>query len=791
VKPGARLGPYEIVAPLGAGGMGEVWRARDGRLGRDVAIKLLPAGCLTNPDRLRRFEQEARATAALSHPNILAIYDVGTDDGQPYIVEELLEGETLRERLRGGAMPLGSAVELAVQVAHGLAAAHGKGIVHRDLKPENVFVTADGVVKVLDFGLAKLTQPEPSELAIAEAATAPCNTASGAVLGTVGYMAPEQVRGQAVDHRADIFAFGCVLYEMLSGVSPFRKASAADTVSAILHEEPPPLSSSGAQVAPVMQELVSRCLEKRPADRFSSAHDLALALRAASGGQAVAPAVVRAAGWTRRWPWLLGACVLAVVAILAVQLVRRGQPAGGPGGERIRSIAVLPLANLSGDPEQEYFADGMTEELITDLSKIAALQVTSRTSVMRFKGTTRPIPEIAAALHVQGVVEGSVLRAGDRVRITAQLIDAGTDVHLWAQQCERDLKDVLALQTEVARAIAGEIKVTLTPQERSRLTGARPVDPEAHEEYLKGKFYLNKMTPEGFEKGLEHLRRAVEKDPKDPQAYAALALGYSLIGHERYPDAFTQAKVAARKAEELGGEPLAEMYLAVGIIKLCSDWDFDGAKADFERALALNPSLGEAHQEYSWYLFLNGHRDEALAEMKRAQEVDPLTPQIAADRGWQYWWMGQQDKAIEEARKSLELDPSFNEALHVLGSAFAEKGMFQEAIAAHQKLASVDPDWRWSLPRTLALAGRTDESRKLLARIVKEKPEPTGGWAGWFLAEDYAALGEMDEAFKWLEAAYRERQSFLPWIRDNPAFAPLRADPRFADIERRLGLPAR
>ena len=790
LRPGTHVGPYEVLSLLGAGGMGEVYRARDERIGRDVAIKVLPPEFASDPDRLRRFQQEARAAGQLNHPNILAVHDVGTHESAPYIVTELLEGETLRDRLRAGDLTVRRAVETAIQIARGLSAAHERGIVHRDLKPANVFITKDGHVKILDFGIAKLVAPrrfgEP-----AQATTVVEATEEGAALGSVGYMSPEQVRGLPVDHRSDIFSFGCVLYEMLSGGPPFKRDTAADTASAILHEDPVPLSSG---IPRGLERIVRRCVEKRPEDRFQSARDLGFALQAEAEALA-APSAPGPASRPRRWVWV-GAAALVALGVAAGSLylvVSRGR-SRGPGAPvpsgQIRSIAVLPLANLSGDPAQEYFSDGMTEELITSLSKISALKVISRTSVMQFKGTKKPIPEIAAALGVDGVIEGSVLRVGDRVRITAQLISATTDTHLWAESYERDLRDVLALQSEVARAVAGEIKAALTPQERAGLASSRPVNPEAHEEYLKGKFYLNKMTPEGYEKGLAHLKRAVEIDSKNPLAYAALALGYSLIGHERFPDAFTQARAAARKAEELGGEPLAEMYLAFGMIELCSDWDYDGAKRDLQRALELNPSIGEAHRWYSWYLFLIGRRDEALAEMKRAQEVEPLTPLFAADRGWQYWWAGQNDKAIEEARKSLDLDPNFNEGLHVLGCAYSEKGMFSEAIAAHQKLATVDPDWRWSLPRTYAQAGRKDESLRILAKILKEKPEPTGAWAGWFLAETYAALGDKDEAFRWLEAAYREHHSFMPWIKDNPAYAPLHSDPRFQSLLRRIGPPA-
>jgi tetratricopeptide (TPR) repeat protein len=427
----------------------------------------------------------------------------------------------------------------------------------------------------------------------------------------------------------------------------------------------------------------------------------------------------------------------------------------------------------------------MTDALIADLAQIKAVKVISRTSVMHYKGTSQTLPQIAKDLGVDGIVEASVMRSGGRVRITAQLIDARRDRHLWANNYEREITDVLALQSEVVQKIAEEIRVQVTPQESERLKTTRRVNPEAYEAYLKGKFYLNKMTPEGYEKGLAYLNQAIDKDPTNPLPYAALALGYSLIGHERFPDAFARAKAAAHKAEELG-EPSAEMYAALGMIKLYSDWDFAGAEKDLRRAMELNPSLGEARRDYSWYLFLIGRRDEALAEMKRAQEVEPLTPLFAADRGWQYWWTGQNDRAIEEARKSLELDPNFNEGLYVLGAVYAEKGMYAEAIAAHQKAGAVDPDWRWGLARTYAQAGRKDEARRILAKFLREKPKPTGAWAGWFLAEIYAALGEKDEAFQWLEAAYRERHSFIPWVKDNPAYAPLRDDPRFQEMVRRM-----
>jgi len=773
-------GKYRIIEEIGRGGMGVVYKAEDTKLKRPVALKFLPPGLTDSAELKERFVVEAQAAAALSHPNICTIFEVEEAEGRSYLAMEYVEGETLRDKIKRGPLAAQEAVDIVSQVAAGLSEAHKKGIIHRDIKSANIMVMDKGQAKVMDFGLAKLRGG--SSL-----------TKSQTTLGTVAYMSPEQARGDKVDQRTDIWSLGVVLYEMLTGKLPFRGDHDQAVIYSILKEKPEPLNKIRPGAPAGLEQIVGQALARDPGNRYQTMEEFLGDLKAVAAGLKPLRATLRPARGR-----IFGIRkIYAYAGLIVLAAVLFGLNVGGvrnfflkkPQVSVIRSLAVLPLANFSGDPSQEYFSDGMTEELITELAKIGSLKVISRTSVMQFKGTKKPLREIAAVLGVDGVIEGSVLRIWERVRITAQLINATTDTHLWGESYERDQRDVLAVQSEVAQAIAREIKVKLTPQEQARLASARPVNPEAYEYYLKGKFYLNKMTPEGFEKGLAYLKQATEKDPTNPLPFAGLALGYSLIGHERHPDAFAQARTAARKAEELGGEPPAEMYLAFGMIKLCSDWNFAGAEKDLRRALELNPTIGEAHRWYSWYLFLIGHRDEALAEMKRAQEAEPLTPLFCADRGWQYWWMGQNDKAIEEARKALELDPNFNEAFHVLGSAYAEKGMFAEAITAHQKLAAVDPDWRWSLTRTYVQAGRKDEARKLLAKFLTEEPKPTGGWAGWFLAETYAALGEKDEAFRWLEAAYQERHSFLPWLNDNLAYAPLRSDPRFQDVVRRMNLP--
>ena len=789
---GNTIAHFEILGLLGAGGMGEVYRARDTRLERDVALKVLPAAALADEVGRARLLREARMASKLNHPHVCTIHEVGEADGQVYIAMELVEGQSLAARLAGGALPPEDLLRYGQQVADALSHAHEHDVVHRDFKSANVVITPEGRAKVLDFGLAKRLAGE--DMALATTLSQPSLTEPGVVAGTLAYMAPEQLRGQPADARSDIWALGVVLYEMAGGRRPFQGQTAFELSSAILSEAPPPLP---ATVPAPVAALIERCLAKEPGDRYQRASEVRTALEALqTGGALPLRRPWTSARSARRW-LLAAAALAALVAVLVVVALAldvggmRGRVLGGAEAGRIDSLAVLPLENLSGDPKQDYFADGTTEQLITSLAKVSSLRVISRTSVMQYKGTRKPLPQIAKELNVDAVIEGSVLREGGRVRVTAQLIRAATDQHLWAESYERDLRSVLELQGDIARAVAEKVHAVLTPTERTRLTSTRPVDPEAYDVYLKGKFYLNKMTPEGYEKGLSYLQQAVEKDPTNPLPHAALALAYSVIAHERFPDAFERARAAARRAEELGGEPPAEMYLAFGMIKLYSDWDYPGAQKDLKRAIELNPSLGEAHRDYAWYLFLIGRREEALAEMKRAQEVEPLTPLFYADRGWQYLWVQQYDKAIEEDLKALELDANFAEALCPLGMTYAEKGMHAEAIAAHRKLAAVDPIWRWSLIRTLVQSGRKDEARKTLEQFLREKPEATGAWDGWFLAEAYVSLGDRDEAFRWLEEAYKARSSFLPWIRDNPAYVPLHGDPRFEDLVRRMNVPSR
>ena len=786
LRSGSRLGPYEVVALIGAGGMGEVYRARDERLGRDVAIKVLPPEFASDPERLRRFEQEARAAGRLNHPNILAVYDVGTFEGAPYIVTELLEGETLRDRLAGGGLIMRKGVEFGVQIAQGLSAAHEKGIVHRDLKPANVFVTNDGHVKILDFGIAKLVAPRsPGEPA--QATTVVEVTEAGATLGTVGYMSPEQVRGQAVDHRSDIFSFGAVLYEILSGRSPFRRDTAADTASAILQDEPAPLLDA---VPPELKRIVRRCLEKRPEDRFQSARDLAFDLQAAAEALGAGP-VARPAAQPRRLLWAGVAVLVAVAAAASIYVVVRGRSGGPAAAGRIRSLAVLPLANLSGDPAQEYFSDGMTEELITNLSKISALKVISSTSVMQFKGTKKPLREIAQALGVDGIIEGSVLRAGDRVRITAQLINAATDTHLWAESYERDMRDVLALQGEVARAVAGEVKAALTPQEKARLASARPVNPEAYDAYLKGLHHWYVLTPADLDTAQRYFELALEKDANYALAYAGVSLvwaGRQQMGFTAPSEAAPKAKAAALKAVALD-DAIAEAHYALACVRAWSDWDWAGAEPEFKRAIELNPSFPDARAYYSHYLMIMERPKEALPQMERALELDPFNVLFQTIYAIDLLYLRRYDDAIAQARRALQTTPDFVLANCALWEAFEAKGMDKEAQTAAKALYFSVYGVRevaGALDRGYAEGGYRAAMRRaadaLAAHARTAFVLPTD------VANLYVSARDPDRALDWLGNGLAARDPALPYL-GLPFYDNLRSDPRFQSLLRRIGLP--
>jgi TolB-like protein len=782
---GGTISHYRILEKLGEGGMGVVWKAHDSQLDRDVALKVLPARALSDDTARTRLLREARTASKLNHPHICTIHEVGESDGQVYIAMELVEGQPLSARLAAGALPVEQVLRFGLQLADALAHAHERGIVHRDFKSANIVISAEGRAKVLDFGLAKRLSGETGEDATTR--TQYSITGPGAVAGTLAYMAPEQLRGQPTDARSDIWALGVVLYEMASGVQPFHGKTGFELSSAILHEPPPPLPPGPGGAPPAwLRAVIERCLEKDPARRYQRSEEVRTALEEIQAGVTQNTWFTWRYALSRRW-LAAAAAVVAVLALLtALDIGRiRSRLLDAAAGPKYRSLAVLPVANLSGDPGQEYFTDGMTDALITDLSKIGALKVISRTSVMQYKGAKKALPEIARALNVDTVLEASVVREAGRVRVTAQLIEAATDRHLWAESYEREMSSILALQSEVARAVARTIKAKLRPQEEARLSDARKVNPATYEAYLRGMFHLNKSTPEDTQKGMAYFHEAVAKDPADPLAYAGLALAYIEIAHGADPteDALQRAKAAAVTALKLD-DTLAETLAVSGFVKGYYDWQWADADRDIQRALDVNPSLAIAHYHLSWFHALFGRMKQAVEEHKRAKELDPFNPLHTAFLGELYRYERRYDEAIGEARKSIEMAPGFPPGHVVLGCVYMNQGKYDQSIAALHKAAEADAGWRWALGPAYVAAGRREEARKLLAELEKQKVIP---WVAYWQVMLHSTLGEMDEAFRWLN--YDHQHAWIPWVRVIPEFAALRKDPRFPAQMRRMNLP--
>ena len=788
---GSRLGPYEIVSPLGAGAMGEVYRARDKKLDRDVAIKVLPESVAADPDTLARFEREAKAVAALSHPNILSIFDFGTHEGTAYVVMELLEGKTLRERLDEGPIPQKLAVDYALQIVKGLSAAHEKGIVHRDLKPRNLFVMKDGHVKILDFGLAKRIEA----IASGEETSAPTaaqHTMPGTVMGTVGYMSPEQVRGLPVDHRSDIFAFGAILYELLSGERAFKRDTASDTIAAILIQEPSELSESGRSIPPALERIVKHCLEKDRDNRFHSARDIAFALGEASSGSAAALATLAAQPPRSRAfrPLLWAAGVAALAALAAAVLWLR------PGARTIDSVAVLPFVNAGGDPNAEYLSDGITESLIDSVSRIPGIKVISRASAFHYKGKDVGARIVGRELGVRAVLTGQVVQRGDALSIRAELVDARDETHLWGEQYNRRLSDILAVQEEIARDISGKLRQRLTGEEKKRLAKRYTENAEAYALYLKGRYDWNKRTGEDIQKAIGYFRQAIDKDPTYALAYAGLADSYAILFYYAGlppSETFLMAKAAASKALEID-DTLAQAHATLAFVHENFDWDFSAAGKEYRRAIELDPKYPTAHHWYSLYLSGIGRHEQAIAEAERVYKLDPLSPIISNLRAAAFYSARQYDRAIEAARKTLELDKGFSPAHFSLGCALEQKKMYPEAIAALEEAVRLsgrriraDAD----LGHAYAVSGRREEAMRMIEELKARSERGYDPVAD--IALVYAGLGQNDEAMRWLEKAYQARSAWLirlAPLKVDPRWDALRSDARFQDLLRRIGFPS-
>ena len=780
---GSRLGPYEISAPLGAGGMGEVYRARDAKLKRDVAIKVLPQSLAQDPDALARFEREALAVAALSHPNILSIFDFGNQGGVAYAVMELLEGETLRGKLDAGPISQKQAVDYALQVAKGLSAAHDKGVVHRDLKPENLFVTNDGHLKILDFGLAKRVEAvAPGKQT--SAPTASGYTEAGTVMGTVGYMSPEQVKGLPVDHRSDLFSFGTILYEMLSGKRAFKRDSSAETMAAILMQEPPELSESGRNISPALDRVVRHCLEKNRERRFQSARDIEFALEEMSSPM-VTSAAQLATPRTAKRKVLIAAAVVVVLGVATAALLLRPRP------KPIDSIAVLPFVNGSHDPNAEYLSDGITESIINSLSRLSQLRVAARSTVFRYKGRDEDPQKAGRDLNVRAVVSGKVMQRGDTLVVQADLVDIANGSQIWGDHYDRKLSDILTVQEEIAKEISEKLRLRLTGAEKEQLRKRYTANTEAYQLYLKGRYAWEKRTESGIQQSVEFFQQSIEKDPGYALAYAGLADSYAVMSSYSVmspAESFPRARAAARKALEID-EGLAQAHATLGFVLTDYDHNWSAAESEFKRAIELAPTYATAHFWYGLLLGALGRSEECLTEFRRARELDPFSAIIQANSFRQLVCARQYDRAIEEGRKAIETSPNFGVAHRFLAEAYQAKKMTLQAVAEYQaaaKLIGRSPRGLLCLGRAQALSGRRSEA---LQTIEEMKVMATHRYvAPSLFAMVFYTLGDKDKALDWWAKAVEDRSYEVIFLKVDPLNDDLRDDPRFVDLLRKAGL---
>src|SRR5579864_7290844 len=785
-----RLGSYEILSPIGAGGMGEVYKARDHRLERDVAVKVLPQQFANDQDALTRFEREAKAVAALSHSNILSIHDVGEDHGVRFAVMELLEGETLRECLKREALSWRKASEIGVAIAEALSAAHAKGIIHRDIKPENIFLTSDGRVKVLDFGLARLNPLETTEETVPMGVARPeAKTVTGMVVGTMGYMSPEQLCGEPVDGRGDIFALGCVLYEMVSGKKAFGRRTTAESITAVLKEHPPELAGSGRQIPPDFDRVIAHCLEKKPEERFQSARDLTFALKTISTSsgvlQAVSMSAMPAKARVRSAVWMVagGAALLLVAVLLYLWSTR---------STGIHSIAVLPFINTSADPNTEYLSDGITESIINSLARLPNLVVMSRSSVFHYKRPDIDPLAVGKELNVQAVLMGRVIHRGDQLSVSAELVDTRTNRQIWGEQYNRKLTDILAIQDEISQEISDKLRVRLTGEDKKRLVKHTTENTEAYRIYLQGRYQWNKRTLEGMQSSIEFFQQAINKDPRYALAYAGLADADALLADYNVLPArevMPRAKAAAMKALEID-DAIAEAHASLGWAKLTLDWDWPGAETEFKRSLELNPNYATAHEWYAEYLTTTGRSDEDRASMKRAQELEPASLPISVALGSTFYYTRQYDQAIEQCRRAVLMDPQFKEGHVFLGRSLEQKGSYADALAELKQalqLSEGDSNELAALGQAYAQSGNRAEAKKILKELA-ERSTRTYVQPMWIAAIE-AALGDKEEAIRWLRQAVGDRSVWLIYLKVDPLFDNLRTDPRFTDLVRQAGLP--
>jgi serine/threonine protein kinase/Flp pilus assembly protein TadD len=784
---GEKIGHYKVQSSIGAGGMGEIYRASDTRLRRDVAIKILPESFVKDASAVERFMREAYAASALNHPNILTIFDIGEHEKTHFIATEFVEGETLRQKMQNSRLQLTEILEIAIQTADALVAAHEAGIIHRDVKPENIMIRRDGYVKVLDFGIAKLSENESPEFDADAETLVQSITARGMILGTAFYMSPEQARGLKVDARSDVFSLGAMIYEMTARKLPFTGTTVADVIASILKSDPPKLSEIVGNLPPEFERIVAQALKKKRSERYQTMKKFGEDLKHLRQRLAFETELQRIHISNDAF----AASRETVPLENATQIFPK--PRRGRTRKAIDSLAVLPLVNSRADAETEYLSDGITECIINSLSKLPKLRVVPRSTVFRYKDRQADLQQIGSELGVRAVFAGRIVQIGDSVVVNAELVDIANEAQIWGENYRRGMTDIFTLLDEIAEDISEKLKLKLSGEEKKKLAKRYTENSEAYQFYLKGRYFVtSKRTEEWIKKGIEYFQKAIDLDPSYALAYSGIAEAYGFLasstGGWRPHDAYPKAEAAALKALELD-ETLGEAHCSLGFSRLLYDWNFAEAEREFKRAIELSPNYPNSHDGLGFYLKAVGRHAEAIEKCKAAQRLDPLSPFAHVSLGYAYYFARNYDNAIEECRKALEMDKNSTFAHRNLGLAYLQQGKLGKAIEAlgnAVKYSCGGLAFESYLGFAYAVAGKRNEAFEVLASLQdldRERYVPA-----YNFAIIHAGLGDFDKAFEWFEQAQKERSGFLPFLKVEPVVDVLRKDSRFDRLLDKIGI---